>query len=333
MKIENFSTEVSVIVPVYNGAPIIGDCINALLNQTYPLEKYEIIVVDDGSTDRTSEILQRYSLSYFYQNNRGPAAARNKGVEMAQGNIVLFTDADCIPDSSWIAEMVAPFKSADIVGVKGAYKTKQKSLWAQFAQIEFNERYNILSKHTYIDMVDTYSAAFKKSVFISAGCFDISFPFPNGEDADLSYRMAHKGYKLVFNPKAFVWHTNHPDSMPKYVSLKFWRGYWRVKVYQKSPAKIIKDSYTPQTLKFQILFIYLALGGLLATPLHPSITLQLACWIFLMFMIVSCPFMLTSLRHCATLTFLAPAFLIVRALSIGLGFLYGLCKSIRKQSC
>jgi glycosyltransferase involved in cell wall biosynthesis len=325
MRNENTGTEVSVIVPVFNGAHIIGDCINALLAQTYPLEKYEIIVVDDGSTDRTSEILQRYSIRIYYQNNQGPAAARNKGVEMAQGNIVLFTDADCIPNSSWIAEMIAPFRSADIVGVKGAYRTKQTSLWARFVQVEFNERYEILSKHKYIDMVDTYSAAYKKSIFLSLGCFDESFPAPNGEDADLSFRMARQGYKLKFNPKAIVWHTGHPDTLLKYIRLKFWRGYWRVKVYQKSPSKIIKDSYTPQTLKLQIASAFLILISLAIIPINPLIIGHLTYLGLIFFMTASGPFIFFAFKEDILIALLSPGFLVVRALALGFGVFYKLC--------
>ena len=246
---------VSVIIPTYNSASKIKKCLKALEEQRFPRERYEVIVIDDGSTDETGLIAARFDIHYYYQENKGPAVARNCGAEIAKGDIILFTDADCIPDRNWIKEMVSPFKNREIVGVKGAYRNNQKTLWARFAQIEFCERYDLLLTKDYIDMIDTYSAGYRKDVFDLMGGFDESFPVPNNEDTDLSYRMSLNGYKMVFNPNAVVWHLGHPDSLIKYMRLKFSRGYWRMVVYQKYTSKIINDSYTPQTLKLQILFL------------------------------------------------------------------------------
>ena len=245
---------VSIVISTYNSADEIKKCIKGLEGQSFPRERYEIIVIDDGSTDNTGVIAKDHDILYYFQENKGPASARNKGVELAKGDIVLFTDADCIPDKNWIEEMVSPFKNPEIAGVKGAYKNKQKSLWARFAQIEFCERYKLLLKNEYIDFVDTYSAGYRKDLFLSLGGFDTSFPVPNNEDTDFSYRISLNGYKMVFNPNAVVWHSGHPDTLKKYMRLKFWRGYWRMAVYQRYASKMIKDSYTPQTLKFQIMF-------------------------------------------------------------------------------
>lgn len=320
--------KVSIIVPTFNSARTIGECVDALLKQNYPADKYEIIIVDDGSNDNTAEILKSFNIRYHRQDNKGPATARNKGVEMAEGEIVAFTDADCIPDSNWISEIVLPLESPEIVGVKGAYRTTQTSLWVRFAQAEFNERYRILSHHKYIDMVSTYSAAYKKSVFLLMGGFDVSFPFPNHEDTDLSYRMAQRGYKMVFNPKAVVAHLNHPNSFFRYTRLKFWRGYWRMIVYRKYPNKIMKDTYTPQTLKLQILFIFQTIISLSLALFYPSVMILFAC-LGLFFYLATCsPFVISTFRQDSTVALLSPFFLCVRALSIGTGVLYSIISKL-----
>jgi glycosyltransferase involved in cell wall biosynthesis len=122
------------------------------MNQTVGREKYEVIVVDDGSTDETKDIVAKYPVRYIHQQNRGPAAARNNGVNHAQGEIVLFTDADCEPEPTWIEEMIKPLNDNQVVGVKGAYKTRQKELVARLVQIEYEHKYERMKKFKNIDL-------------------------------------------------------------------------------------------------------------------------------------------------------------------------------------
>jgi glycosyltransferase involved in cell wall biosynthesis len=324
----NLSIKVSVVIPTYNSAEKLKECLNALEKQNFPSEKYEIIVIDDGSNDSTAAIVRNFEVNYYYQNNRGPAAARNRGSEMAQGDIILFTDSDCIPDKSWIKQMVSSLQCPEIVGVKGAYISKQRKLWARFAQVEFTERYKLLQENKYIDMVDTYSAGFRKYIFLSMGGFDTSFPVPNNEDTDLSYRMSLKGYKMVFNPNAVVWHSSHPDSMKKYMKLKFWRGYWRMVVYQRYSSKMLKDSYTPQTLKLQILLSFWFGISLALVLVSPLITFYVCLFLVLSFITTCLPFMRLAIHQDTTVGLLSPFFLFIRACSIGSGALYRLLRLI-----
>lgn len=155
----------SVIVPAWNAEKTLVRCLKSLTRQTLAQERYEIIIVDDGSTDRTADIADQFSVVYHYQENCGPAAARNAGVSLAKGAVIFFTDADCVPDPDWLEEMSAPFARPEVAAVKGAYRTEQKELIARFAQIEFEERFLMLEQRETIDMVDTYSAGFRKEIF------------------------------------------------------------------------------------------------------------------------------------------------------------------------
>lgn len=296
------------------------------MEQSYPRDKYEIIVVNDGSNDRTEEIVKGFNVVYIFQENCGPATARNKGAMAAKGNIILFTDSDCVPNRDWIKEMVFPFEDDEVVAVKGAYRTDQPEITARFAQIEFNERYRLLLRNRYTDMVDTYSAGYRRDVFLSLGGFDPSFPIANNEDTELSYKMSQRGYKMVFNPKAVVYHLGHPDSLTKYAKLKFWRGYWRMVVYKRYPTKMLKDSYTPQTLKLQIVFFYLSLMSLIFVGIYPALMLYPLIFGIISFGVVSLPFTIWALMVNPLIGILSPFFLILRAASLGLGMVWSVVK-------
>lgn len=317
------SIDISVIVPAYNAEKTLSQCLSALAAQSIPAERYEVILVDDGSTDETRKIPEEFDVKCIYQKNQGPATARNRGVESAQGSIILFTDSDCIPQPDWIEEMIRPFSDLDVIAVKGAYKTSQNDLTAKFVQIEFEERYRLLLNNEYIDMIDTYSAAFRKSAFLSLGGFDASFPEANNEDTDLSYKMSQLGKKMIFNPNAIVEHLSHPDSLKRYAILKFWRGYWRMVVYKRYPDKMVKDSYTPQTLKLQILFLFMSVLSIFAVVLLSQLLWYPFFSFLLLFCLVSSPFILQAVKKDFITGLASPLFIVVRALSLGLGACWG----------
>jgi glycosyltransferase involved in cell wall biosynthesis len=245
--------QVSVVVPAYNAALTLPSCLTALRSQTYPASAFELIVVDDGSTDDTAQVAVKYEADRVLRCvHGGPAAARNAGIAASCGEIILFTDADCEPLPDWIAEMVRPFADPAVVGVKGSYRTRQASIVARLAQYEFEERYDLLERQASIDFIDSYAAAFRTGALRALGGFDLAFPYPNNEDVDLSYRLAGRGHRLVFNRRAVVYHR-HVDRWTAYLRLKVRRGYWRMMVYRLHPAKALRDSYTPQLMKGQVL--------------------------------------------------------------------------------
>jgi len=257
--------KISVIIPVYNGEKTISKCIESLLNQAKKPE--EIIVVDDGSTDKTRDMVRKFrGVVLLEQEHKGPAAARNLGAKKAQGDILLFTDADCSADENWILEMAKPFEKKEITGVQGRYKTHQKGVMARFVQLEIEDRYDRMRKRRFIDFIGSYSAGYRKREFMQFGGFDESFPTASGEDPELSFKLAKTGHKMVFNDNAVVYH-NHVDSLSAYLRQKFWRAYWRVLLYRKHPAKMAGESYTPQILKFQIITLCLLVLSLAVSPL------------------------------------------------------------------
>lgn len=318
--------EFSVIVPAFNAERTLPLCLEALERQKLDQERFEIIVVDDGSTDSTSQLAQRFEIRYVFQENQGPASARNAGVAVASGKIVLFTDADCIPCSDWVEEMVRPFSDSDVVAVKGRYRTRQREWMARFVQMEFEDRYDILQKHDAIDMIDTYSAAFRKDVFLRTGGFDIRFPKANNEDTELSYRLASAGYKMVFNPEATVFHT-HPSTLSKYLKIKFWRGYWRMVVYRKYPHKAFKDAYTPHVLKVQTIFAALSFPLCLLSIVHSRAFTVVVC-LWGVVWTSALPFSLKTYRKDKAVGLASPWIILLRSMVLAAGSLLGLLKSL-----
>ncbi len=126
-----------------------------------------------------------------------------------------------------------------------------------------------------IDFVDTYSAAYRREVFLANGGFDTIFPTASVEDQELSFRLAEKGYRLVFVPAARVYHRHNP-TLRAYVRRKFYIGYWKALLAAWHPARMVRDSHTPQTLKVQMALAAAALGGaalgLAARPVAPKVS-------------------------------------------------------------
>jgi glycosyltransferase involved in cell wall biosynthesis len=316
----------SVIIPTYNAEKTLFSCLEALANQSVPKEDYEVIAIDDGSTDGTSKIAKRFDVKYIFQANKGPATARNKGANSAGGDIILFTDSDCVPEHNWIQEMVGAFSDLDVAATKGAYKTRQKELPARFAQAEFEDRYDLLRKSPSIDMIDTYSAAFRKEVFLNMGGFDESFPEASNEDTDLSYRLAVAGYKLVFNTRAFVYHA-HPDTLIKYLRLKFWRAYWRMVVYRRYPNKAVKDSYTPTVIKIQTLLMALSLPLFPLSWFVPNlIYLALLTWGIII--VSAFPFSFKTFKKDRIVGLASPAVILLRSGVFAIGSLLGMARCL-----
>jgi len=317
----------SIIIPTFNGSSRIGNCLDSLLKQAAG-RNIEILVVDDGSTDDIANVVEGYrSVRLIPQANAGPAAARNRGALEAQGEILLFTDDDCVPTPGWLNAMLSPFKDPDVVGAKGVYRSHQTSVAARFVQIEYEDKYRLMATLPTIDFIDTYSAAFRRDRFLEMAGYDTSFPVACAEDVELSYRMSARGWTMKFVPSAMVYHT-HPDTLLRYLKKKYKFAYWRMLAVRKNPSKGVKDSHTPQIMKVQLLFapaLLFAVGfDVTVRPSIPASTLVLVS-----FLLTTLPFTLRATRKDVIVGLLSPILLAARSCAQLLGVAAGVIYSAR----
>ncbi len=318
----------SIIVPTFNGAARIGFCLGAL-SREIASSPIEILVVDDGSIDSLASVVSRYPrVRLIAQENSGPATARNRGAVEARGPLLLFTDDDCVPAPGWLEAMLAPFADSEVVGVKGVYRTHQRSFAARFVQIEYEDKYHLMARAPSIDFVDTYSAAFRRDRFLEMNGYDTSFPVACAEDIELSYRMSTRGWTMKFAPAAIVFHT-HPDTFAKYLKKKYKFAYWRVLAVRKNPSKGVKDSHTPQVMKLQLLLLPALLLAILIDlalrPRLPAATLVLAA-----FAATTVPFAARAVRKDPAVGLLSPVLLAARACAQFLGVAAGILYAARQ---
>ena len=253
---------ISVVIAAYNEEKTLGLCLDSLIAQTAPRNSYEIIVADDGSTDKTRQVAESRGVRVVTQTNRGPSAARNLGAQQARGDVVLFIDADSVPDTRCIEAMAAAFADPQLAGASGEKKTRQANLWARLIQTEYDFKYDRLALHPTIDFVDSSTAGYRREVFLSNDGFDTNLK--EAEDVELSFRLAARGYRMILLRDAITYHT-HPESLAHYLRRKFQYARGRAIVYTLYPSKAASDTRTPQTQKLQMIIAPTLLAvGLLA---------------------------------------------------------------------
>jgi glycosyltransferase involved in cell wall biosynthesis len=226
-----FEPRVSVIVPAFNSQNTIEDCLDSFLRLDYPKENVEIIVVDNGSTDQTRAILERRAaeIVLLHEHKRGPAAARNRGLLNATGQVVAFTDSDCVVESNWLRSIVSTLHEKQVGAAGGRILAKIPcNRIEQFGEL-------IHDHHSAIEVCEppyviTMNWASRLSVLEEVEFFDDSFT--RCEDVDLSYRLLQAGYDFRYVPDAIIYHRNE-RTLSGLLREGFLHGYYSVQALKR----------------------------------------------------------------------------------------------------
>jgi len=231
---------VSIIVPVYNAEKTIEKCIKSLLNQIYPKNKYEIIIVDNNSNDKTIEIIKKYLVKILKKTKiQSSYAARNKGIKNAKGEILAFTDADCIADKNWLKNGIKGFANKNVGCVAGEIKSSNPENYIEEYLADKKELSQLkISNEFPLPYPKTANAFYKKEVFDKIGLFEEKWI--SGGDADLAWRMQlETNYKIKFAPNSIVYHKHRSTIKSMFGQCIKW-GIGSSLLQKKYPNKIKK---------------------------------------------------------------------------------------------
>ena len=248
----------SIIIPTYNRPEKLAKCLQSVVELDYPRERFEVIVVDDGSQMSLEDIVfsfrQFINVTLLRQQNCGPATARNAGANQAKGKFLAFTDDDCKLEPKWLTTLARCFVDSENIMI-GGYTVN----------ILTNNLYSIASQ-TLIDYLykdydsDTAEVKFFTSNnfvltaegFNSLGGFDTNFPLAAGEDREFCERWQHKGYKMIYLPEAIVYHS-HELTLTKFLRQHF--NYGR-SIFYLQKTRVNRQS---GSIKFESITFYLNL--------------------------------------------------------------------------
>lgn len=260
----------SVVIPTYNRRPILEKCLRAMENQVFradtQIQNYEIVVVDDGSTDGTVEWLERENFPHvqlYEQNHRGAAIARNLGVEKAQGDTIVFIDSDLVVLDGFLqhhADALSDYRrrhDSDRVFTYGRVVNTcnfEDPTAEPFKLTDYSQAF-----------FATGNVAIAKHWLLEAGLFDAQFTQYGWEDLELGVRLKNLGLKLVKCPEAVGYHWHPPfslDDLPRLIDVEIQRARMGVVFYEKHPTLDVR-LMIQMTWLHRLLWGALSLGGLL----------------------------------------------------------------------
>jgi O-antigen biosynthesis protein len=226
--------KISVVVSTFNGAATIRDTLAGLEHLDYP--DFEVIVVNDGSTDATPQIASEYRVRIITTRNQGLSAARNIGIRAATGEIVAFIDDDAYPDLHWLRFLALAFRDGAYVAVGGPNLPPPDDGWMADAVANAPGGPNpVLLSDRVAEHIPGCNMAFRKEALEAIGGFDSIFRTA-GDDVDVCWRLRDRGGVIGYAPGAVVWHHRRPSIR------RFWKqqvGYGKAEALleRKWPAR------------------------------------------------------------------------------------------------
>ena len=248
---------------MYNSQETIGKCLDSIYNSDYPRNKYEVIVVDDGSTDNSANLAGTYPCKLIKLNkNGGPAAARNLGTKKSKGNILVFVDSDVAIGKKFLRSTIDCFNE----GVASLTAMNLKKTSSNFITNFLNllDYFTFLKSPRYVIFPCTSYFAIKKMVFMELGMFNEKYKKPHVEDLELGSRLTKKGYKMYLNKKLKFKHMMEYTFLG-FLKNKFLRSFYRIKFLLKEKNIKTTTSYYPSNILLLFLLLFFtSLGFLLS---------------------------------------------------------------------
>ncbi|ALC16851.1 glycosyltransferase, GT2 family [Desulfuromonas soudanensis] len=208
---------VSIVIPVFNEERYLADCLNSLMELSYPKEMFQIILVDNGSSDGTIDIARRYPINIFVKEKSKVGGVRNFGATKAKGEILVFLDSDCSVDSNWLTNGIEKFKGGEGLVIGGQYLTRDNPSWI--------EKYWVLNNSKKIIHQTTLVGGcifIPKEIFHKINGFDETLN--SGEDSDITYRLRLKGYIVKIDPSLSVVHLGYPTTLISFIKRQIWHS-------------------------------------------------------------------------------------------------------------
>lgn len=259
---------VSIIICTYNSDKYISMVFDAILNQDYPKDKIEILVIDDNSKDNTIKFANTYKKKFRHfrsiikpkKYRKGAAISTNMGVKLAKGEIVCSIDSDAIISKGWMKHITKEFKDPKVGSVAGYINTANTDfLPARLVGYELEDRYrNIRSK--YVDHVSTCNTAYRRSAIRQVKGLDPDIYY--GYDVDLSYKLKKAGFKIILLKKVGCLHY-WKDTFRGYLRQQFNVAYGRLQIIGKHPQKKGGDKVSGFFLFLQVPLTLLFFGFML----------------------------------------------------------------------
>lgn len=217
--------KISVVVCTYNGSATIKQCLEGLSRLNYP--NYEVLVINDGSTDRTEEIVSQFDVRLITTENKGLSSARNLGMNMAEGEIVAYIDDDAFPDPDWLYYLGRMFATTDFAAIGGPnISPPSPGFIADCVDHTPGAPTHILFSDTDAEHIPGCNMAFRKNCLAAVGGFDVQFRTA-GDDVDVCWKIQESGWRIGYCAAALVWHHRRGTV----------KGFWRQqKGYGKAEA-------------------------------------------------------------------------------------------------
>jgi glycosyltransferase involved in cell wall biosynthesis len=226
---------VSVVVCAYNAERTMEACMVSLKALDYP--DYEVIVVNDGSTDGTLAIAESHPFCRIIsQENKGLSVARNVGAEAATGEIVAYTDSDCVADPDWLSYLVAKMEGSALAACGGPnFPPPEPSLVPAAVAVSPGGPTHVLISDEVAEHIAGCNMAFRRDALLALGGFDPVYRAA-GDDVDICWRFQDAGYVIGFSPAALVWHFRR-NTVKAYIGQQKGYGKAEALVYAKHPFR------------------------------------------------------------------------------------------------